>query len=190
MPYPTRQRQPHPKHPVDRITASLAAGSLACLVVLGGCGPQDGSPVKSNGTPVPAAAVSATGSTGATVARSVAPERPAAPIALSGEVRHIETLTERPKGTGVGAVAGGVLGGVLGHQVGDGNGQKVATAAGAIGGAVLGHKIERDHATKVVGYNVQVQLDNGQTRTFRRDSLNGLRVGSRVKVEGTSLQPA
>jgi outer membrane lipoprotein SlyB len=177
MPYPTTHPSPSHKHPVDRITASLAAGSLACLVVLGGCGPQDGSPVKSNGTAVPAA-------------RSAAPERPAAPVALSGEVRHIETLTERPKGTGVGAVAGGVLGGVLGHQVGDGNGQKVATAAGAIGGAVLGNKIERDRAVKVVGYNVQVQLDNGQTRTFRRDSLNGLRVGSRVKVEGASLQPA
>lgn len=172
------QHHTHHKHPVDRITASLAAGSLACLVVLGGCGPQDGGPVKANGTPVPSART------------APAPERPAAPVALTGEVRHIETLTERPKGTGVGAVAGGVVGGVLGHQVGDGNGQKAATAAGAIGGALLGNKIERDRATKVVGYNVQVQLDNGQTRTFRRDSLGGLQVGSRVKVEGASLQPA
>lgn len=170
----------HHAHPVDRLTASLAAGSLACLVILGGCGPQDGRPVKANGTPVPAA--------------RTAPERPAAPVvrtaALTGEVRHIETLTERPRGTGVGAVAGGVVGGVLGHQVGDGNGQKAATAAGAIGGALLGHKIERDRAARVVGYQVQVQLDNGQTRSFRRQSLGGLQVGSRVKVEGTSLQPA
>lgn len=180
MPYQPRPL-PSQKHPVDRITASLAAGSLACLVVLGGCGPQDGSPIKSNGTAVP---------TAVSTARSVAQERPAVPVALAGEVRHIEKLTERPKGTGIGAVAGGVLGGVLGHQVGDGNGQKVATAAGAIGGAALGHKIERDRATKVVGYNVQVQLDNGQTRTFRRESLGGLQVGSRVKVEGGSLQPA
>lgn len=172
---------PSQKHPVDRITASLAAGSLACLIVLGGCGPQDGSPVKADGTPVP---------TARTAPRSAAPERPAAPVALTGEVRHIETLTERPKGTGVGAVAGGVVGGVLGHQVGDGNGQKAATAAGAIGGALLGNKIERDRKERVVGYNVQVQLDNGQTRTFRRESLGGLQVGSRVKVEGASLQPA
>lgn len=174
------QHHTHPKHPVDRITASLAAGSLACLVVLGGCGPQDGSPVKANGTPVPSA----------TTAARTAPERPAAPVALMGEVRHIETLTERPKGTGVGAATGAVIGGVLGYQVGDGNGQKAATAAGAIGGGLLGNKIERDRKERVVGYNVQVQLDNGQTRTFRRESLGGLQVGSRVKVEGASLQPA
>ncbi len=169
------------KHPVDRITATLAAGSLACLVILGGCGPQDGGPVSSNptkGTAVPS------------VRSAPAPERPAAPVAMTGEVRHIETLTERPKGSGVGAVAGGVVGGVLGHQVGDGNGQKAATAAGAIGGALLGNKIERDRKERVVGYNVQVQLDNGQSRTFRRDSLNGLQVGSRVKVEGGNIQPA
>jgi outer membrane lipoprotein SlyB len=169
------------KHPVDRITASLATGAVACLVILGGCGPQDGSPVSNNpskGTAVPS------------VRSSPAPERPAAPVALTGEVSHIETLTERPDGTGVGAVAGGVIGGVAGHQVGGGNGQKAATAVGAIGGALLGNKIERDRKERVVGYNVQVRLDNGQSRTFRRDSLNGLQVGSRVKVEGASLQPA
>jgi outer membrane lipoprotein SlyB len=182
------QHHTHPKHPVDRITASLAAGSLACLVVLGGCGPQDGSPVKANGTPVPSANNTAN-NTANTTARA-APERPAAPVALMGEVRHIETLTERPKGTGVGAATGAVIGGVLGYQVGDGNGQKAATAAGAIGGGLLGNKIERDRKERVVGYNVQVQLDNGQTRTFRRESLSGLQVGSRVKVEGASLQPA
>lgn len=177
--------QHHPvstqKPPVDRITATLAAGSLACLVILGGCGPQDGSPVSNNptqGTAVPS------------VRSTPAPERPAAPVALTGEVRHIETLTERPKGTGVGAATGAVIGGVLGYQVGDGNGQKAATAAGAIGGGLLGNKIERDRKEKVVGYNVQVQLDNGQSRTFRRDSLGGLQVGSRVKVEGGNLQPA
>jgi outer membrane lipoprotein SlyB len=167
--------------PVDRLTATLAAGSLACLVVLGGCGPQNGAALDDRvaGTPVPAARTA-----------SPAPQRAPVPVALMGEVRNIETLTERPKGTGVGAVAGGVVGGVLGHQVGDGNGQKAATAVGAVGGAVLGNKIERDRKEKVVGYNVQVQLDNGQSRSFRRDSLNGLQVGSRVKVENGSLQPA
>lgn len=162
--------------PVDRMTATLAAGSLACLVVLGGCGPQNGAPADVN---PPAARTAAP-----------VPARPAAPVALTGEVRHIETLSERPKGSGVGAATGAVLGGVLGYQVGDGNGQKAATAAGAIGGGLLGNKIERDRATKVVGYNVQVQLDNGDTRTFRRDSLNGLQVGSRVKVESGNLRPA
>jgi outer membrane lipoprotein SlyB len=164
-----------PSHPMDRVTGVLAAGSLACLVILQGCGPQDGSAVNTAQTrsapaPVPAA-------------------RPA-PAPTLGSVSHIETLTERPQGSGVGAVAGGVVGGVLGHQVGDGDGQKVATAAGAIGGALLGHKIERDRKERVVGYNVRVTLDSGETRTFRRDSLNGLTVGSRVRLQNGGIQPA
>lgn len=171
-------KRPQHEEPMDRLTALLATGALSCLVALQGCGPQDGQPVNPQattakaGTAVPAA------------------PRVVVPAHKLGAVSHIETLTERPKGTGVGAVAGGVVGGVLGHQVGDGNGQKVATAAGAVGGALLGNKIERDRKERVVGYNVQVTLDNGETRTFRRDSLNGLQVGSRVKVEGASIQPA
>lgn len=182
MSYPLRD--PRGRRVENRITATLAAGSLACLVVLGGCGPQNGEAVRS-GTDVPAAPVAKT----STKTAQPVPER-VAPVALTGHVRHIETLTERPQGTGVGAVAGGVVGGVLGHQIGDGNGQKVATAAGAVGGALLGHKIERDRATRVVGYRVQVQLDNGESRSFRRTSLDGLKVGSRVKVGGGELRPA
>ena len=173
-------KKPHPtKHSFDYITASLAAMALACLVVLGGCGPQNGE------TPVAASPAKAT----ATAKAVPAAPRPV-PSANLGEVRHIETLTERPKGTGVGAVAGGVLGGEVGHEIGDGNGQKVATAAGAIGGAVLGNKIERDRAVKVVGYRIDVRLDNGDTRSFQQPELAGLSVGDRVRVEGGALRPS
>jgi outer membrane lipoprotein SlyB len=166
----------------DHVTASMAAISLACIVMLalGGCGPQNGEPVAQ--APVKSAPARV----------AVAPVPPAPPVQSFhlGEVRHIETLTERPKGTGVGAVAGGVLGGVVGHQIGDGNGQKAATAVGAVGGALLGNKIERDRAEKVVGYRVEVRLDNGDVRSFQRNQLDGLRVGSRVRVDGASVGPA
>ena len=165
------------KTAIDYTTASLAAISLGCIIVLGGCGPQNGEPV-----PVVAAAPAKT-------APAVVPQRTVASANL-GEVSHIETLTERPSGSGVGAVAGGVLGGVVGHQVGDGNGQKAATAVGAIGGALLGNKIERDRAVKVVGYRVEVRLDNGDVRSFQQTQLGGLSVGSRVRVDGGALHPA
>ncbi len=160
----------------DPITTWLAIASLACLVALSGCGPQDGS------VPVTSAQANTTAQT----------PRAAPPVVSFhlGEVRHIETLTERPKGTGVGAVAGGVLGGVVGHQVGDGNGQKAATAVGAVGGAVLGNKIERDRAEKVVGYRIEVRMDNGDVRQFQRTDLGGLAVGRRVRIDGDSLTPA
>jgi outer membrane lipoprotein SlyB len=161
---------------IDPLTAWLAVASLACLVALSGCGPQDGS--------LPAANQQA---------KTTAPVPKAAAPVVSfylGEVRHIETLTERPKGTGVGAVAGGVLGGVVGHQIGDGNGQKAATVVGAVGGAVLGNKIERDRAEKVVGYRIEVRMDNGDVRQFQRSELGGLSVGRRVRIDGDSLTPA
>ena len=45
-----------------------------------------------------------------------------------------------PVGTGVGAV----LGGVLGHQVGGGNGKKLATVAGALLGGYAGNEVAHD----------------------------------------------
>ena len=171
------------KKSFDYTTASLAAISLACLVVLGGCGPQNGEPVVSAAVPAK--------TTTAPTATAAAPV-PAKPVVSAnlGEVSHIETLTERPKGSGVGAVAGGVLGGVAGHQVGDGRGQDAATVVGAVGGALLGNKIERDRAVKVVVYRVQVKLDNGDVRTFERSQLDGLHVGDRVRVEGGQVRAA
>ena len=166
------------KRSFDVLTATMAAVALGCLVVLSGCGPQNGDPVT---TAMPAAKT-------ATV-RAAAPVTPAPSFHL-GEVRHIETLTERPKATGVGAVAGGVLGGVVGHQIGDGNGQKAATVVGAVGGAVLGNKIERDRAEKVIGYRLEVRMDTGEVRHFQRTQLDGLAVGRRVRIDGTSLTPA
>jgi uncharacterized protein YcfJ len=45
----------------------------------------------------------------------------------------------QPNYLGIGA--GALIGGVLGHQVGGGNGKKLATVAGVIGGGILGNEI-------------------------------------------------
>ncbi|WP_236688067.1 glycine zipper 2TM domain-containing protein [Photobacterium angustum] len=51
----------------------------------------------------------------------------------------------------LGTIAGAVAGGVLGHQVGGGNGKKVATVAGAVAGGVAGNmaqgKYQEGHTT-------------------------------------------
>ena len=57
------------------------------------------------------------------------------------------------------------------------------------GGAVAGHQIEKHRvAAKVVGYDVQVRLDNGEVRGVRLQSLGGLSVGDRVDTEGGRLR--
>jgi outer membrane lipoprotein SlyB len=110
----------------------------------------------------------------------------APPSNTVGAVTQIEPITET-HASGVGAVAGGALGGVLGHQFGKGDGKKAMTVLGAVGGAVAGHQIEKANNSKVVGYRVQVQLDNGETRTFEPSQLDGLKVGDRVRVDQGSM---
>ena len=111
----------------------------------------------------------------------------APPSNTVGAVKQIDPITEA-NASGVGAVAGGVLGGVVGHQFGQGDGKKAMTVLGALGGAVAGHQVEKATNTKVVGYRVQVQLDNGETRTFEPTQLDGLKVGDRVRVDQGQLR--
>jgi outer membrane lipoprotein SlyB len=120
-------------------------------------------------------------------------EAPAVKVAAAppsntvGAITQIDPITES-NASGVGAVAGGALGGVVGHQFGKGDGKKAMTVLGAIGGAVAGHQIEKAHNAKVVGYRVQVHLDNGETRTFEPAQIDGLRVGDRVRIEQGQLR--
>lgn len=56
-----------------------------------------------------------------------------------------EQVTQQQGGINVpGAAFGAIIGGILGHQVGGGNGQKIATVGGAVGGAALGAQYGRN----------------------------------------------
>ena len=88
--------------------------------------------------------------------------------------------------SGGGAVAGAIIGGVLGHQVGSGRGNDAATVAGAIGGAVAGNELERRRGDDE-HYRVVVQFRDGREATFTQESLNGLRVGDRVRITDNRL---
>ena len=88
--------------------------------------------------------------------------------------------------SGGGAIAGAIIGGVVGHQIGSGRGNDVATAAGAIGGAVAGNEIETRRNDDEY-YRIVVQLRDGREATFTQPSLDGLRVGDRVRVAGNNV---
>jgi outer membrane lipoprotein SlyB len=167
-------------------TATLASGAISLILVsvigLAACGPQGGDPlnkpVATAATPAPVAV--------APVARE---PRPAPrPVLAEGRVVGIEPITEQGKPSGAGAVIGGVLGAVAGNQIGDGNGRRVATVAGAAGGAFAGNHIEKNRKQTIVGYHVRVEMSNGDERTFRESSLDGLNVGDRVRVQSGLLQ--
>lgn len=78
---------------------------------------------------------------------------------------------------------GAVLGGVIGHQLGDGNGNDLATGVGVIGGALVGNEVE---STKEAGseiYRVTVRLENGRSQSFDYRHIDNLQVGDRVRIE-------
>lgn len=101
-----------------------------------------------------------------------------------------------------GTVIGGVLGGVLGHQVGGGNGKKLATVAGVAGGAYAGNRLQKNmqdkdvtttteercktvtnSQEKLVGYDVHYRLD-GKDKIVRMEQPP---TADRIPVEDGKL---
>jgi outer membrane lipoprotein SlyB len=123
-------------------------------------------------------------------------EAPGATIARArvdyGTVRRIEVIDTQQRVTGGGALLGGLIGGVIGNEIGHGFGRGAATALGAVGGAVVGNDVERRQADENSGtrYRIDVRLDDGRVRSYDSPTLNGLRVGGRVRVEGGVLSVA
>jgi outer membrane lipoprotein SlyB len=178
--------------PVAVATAPVATAPAPAAVTAPPTAPMDAPEPVAKPAPVQAAKPAAPKPTVKPVAAKSTTAQPvkvaaAPPSNTVGAVQHIEPITET-HASGVGAVAGGALGGVLGHQFGKGDGKKAMTVLGAVGGAVAGHQVEKAHNAKVVGYRVQVQLDNGETRTFEPKELDGLKVGDRVRVDQGQLR--
>lgn len=126
------------------------------------------------------------------VATSATAPQPMAPAtrAICGNCGTVESVTPIQRdGTagGTGVLAGGVLGALVGNQIGDGNGKAAATILGAIGGGVAGNAVEKKMKKETV-YQVQVRMEDGSRRTLEQ-TVPAL-VGSKVIVEGNTLQPA
>lgn len=118
-----------------------------------------------------------------------APVRARATCSNCGRVESVRTVKTRAQGSGLGAAGGAVLGGLLGNQIGGGNGKKLATVAGAVGGAVVGNQVE-GNMKATTSYVVQVRMDNGGSRTFNLQNLNGYNTGDRIKVVNGALRHA
>jgi outer membrane lipoprotein SlyB len=103
-----------------------------------------------------------------------------------GRVVAIDVVRGGGSTSGGGAVAGAIVGGVIGHQIGSGRGNDAATVAGAIGGALAGNEIERRRGGDE-HYRITVQTRDGREATYSQDSLDGIRVGDRVRLADSRL---
>lgn len=94
-------------------------------------------------------------------------------------VRNV--VIQNDKSTGAGMVAGGALGGVAGNAIGDGSGRTIATVGGAILGGLLDNTVE-NRVNKTQGLEIEVRLDNGETRVIAQAADVPISAGQRVRV--------
>ena len=143
-------------------TQTLAAIIVASTALLTGCASNSSQPYNNNG----------------------GYDNPATASAGYGTIESIQVSRADGQTNGTGAVVGGLVGALVGNQVGSGSGRTAATVAGAVGGAVVGNKVEanRNQGNGQDMYQINVRLQNGETRTIVQDSVYDLRVGNRVRV--------
>ncbi|NUA25651.1 glycine zipper 2TM domain-containing protein [Cupriavidus basilensis] len=118
-----------------------------------------------------------------------AERQPAQGSAYAGRVVAITPIEAPKPASGLGAVGGAVIGGLLGNQIGKGNGRILGTVAGAVGGGFAGNQIEKT-VRKDTSYQVRVQMDNGNYRTFTYHADPGVQVGQRVRLQDGVLVTA
>jgi outer membrane lipoprotein SlyB len=105
-----------------------------------------------------------------------------------GYVRDIrEVQLGNRSGAALGTVIGAVVGGLVGHQVGGGKGKTAATVAGAVGGGFAGHAIGERSGRDDYGWQVVVQLNDGQYATVTQRNPPQVQVGDYVMIRGDSV---
>lgn len=179
---------------------------LTLAATLSACGPAPQPPAEPV-PPVPAAAATPAAAPAPEAERAEAPRpaprprpRPApereaaaapAPPPVCGDCGVIASVTEqRVKGdaTAIGTLGGAAAGGVAGSQFGSKSGKVLATIGGAVLGGLAGREVEKQvRATHV--YDVVVNMEAGGSRTVRVEKMDGLAVGSHVRVQGDTLVP-
>jgi|SRR5690348_14063253 len=105
-----------------------------------------------------------------------------------GYVRDIrEVQLGNSSGAALGTVIGAVVGGLVGHQIGGGKGKTAATVAGAVGGGFAGHAIGKRAGEGDYGWQVVVQLNNGQYATVTQRNPPQVQIGDYVMIRGDNV---
>jgi outer membrane lipoprotein SlyB len=103
-------------------------------------------------------------------------------IVQTGRVTDIrDTMVRGGHPSGVGSFIGTIVGGVAGSKIGSGTGSTVAGIGGALAGGMTGQRVE-EAGKSSSSTDLTVQLDNGESRTYKVDSGESYRVGDPVRI--------
>ncbi|AJY40851.1 glycine zipper 2TM domain-containing protein [Burkholderia humptydooensis] len=106
--------------------------------------------------------------------------------ASCGTVAAIVPVRTAGTSSGIGAIGGAAAGGLVGNQFGRGNGRTAMTILGALGGGLAGNAVEKQVRSET-DYQVQVQMQDGSTRTFTYHNPPPFGQGQRVRIENGTL---
>ena len=98
-----------------------------------------------------------------------------------GEVLYVREVTIEGSKSPAGTIAGGIMGYAVGNTIGSGSGKTLARAAGTVGGAAAGSAVQ-EKATREVGLEITVQLDNDQVISVVQSPDETFDDGDRVRV--------
>lgn len=102
------------------------------------------------------------------------------------DIREVSVGGNR-NGAVVGTVIGALVGGALGNQVGKGDGRKAATVAGAVAGGFAGHAIGKNSDNGDYGWQIVVQLRNGQYATVTQRQPPRVQIGDYVMIRDNEV---
>ncbi len=105
-----------------------------------------------------------------------------------GVVASVTPVKQAGQAGLLGGLGGAAVGGLAGNQFGHGKGKTAMTVVGVLGGALAGAEVQKQ-VTSTTVYQVAVNMETGGQRVVTLPSAEGLSPGTRVHVNGSSLQP-
>lgn len=103
-------------------------------------------------------------------------------LVQTGQVINVRDVTIRGGSpSGIGSFAGAILGGIAGSKIGSGAGSTAAGIGGALAGGMAGQRIE-EAGQGSSSTELTVQMDGGETRTYRVDAREPYRIGDTVRI--------
>ena len=105
-----------------------------------------------------------------------------------GTISAVRDERIQGEASAIGTLGGAAAGGVAGAQFGKKSGKVLATIGGAVLGGLAGREVEKRAKGEWV-HHVTVSMDAGGTQTVTVPRMEGLGVGSKVRVSGGNLIP-
>ena len=123
---------------------------------------------------------------------AAAPAPPPPPVVQvcqdCGTISAVRDERVQGEASAVGTLGGAAAGGVAGAQFGKKSGKILATIGGAVLGGLAGREVEKRAKGEWV-HHVTVSMEAGGTQTVTVPRMEGLGVGSKVRVSGGNLVP-